>query len=197
MLILASQSASRKALLSAAGVPHEAVSPGVDEEAAKAALRAEGLNARGLADALAELKSMRVSRRMPQNLVLGCDQTLSLETGEMLDKAENRKDAERILRLLSGKTHYLHSAAVISLAGEPLWRHVERVKMTVRPLSDAFIESYLDADWNDCQWCVGCYRIEGPGAQLFARVEGSQFAVQGLPLLPLLDYLRIRGVLMS
>src|SRR3546814_5704388 len=97
--------------------------------------------------ALAELKSMRVSRRMPQNLVLGCDQTLSLETGEMLDKAENRKDAERILRLLSGKTHYLHSAAVISLAGEPLWRHVERVKMTVRPLSDAVIESYLDADW--------------------------------------------------
>src|SRR3546814_18654819 len=111
----------------------------------------------------------------------------------MLDKAENRKDAERILRLLSGKTHYLHSAAVISLAGEPLWRHVERVKMTVRPLSDAFIESYLDADWNDCPWCVGCYRIEGPGAQLFARVEGSQFAVQVLPLLPLLDYLRIRG----
>src|SRR3546814_6390927 len=122
---------------------------------------------------------MRVSRRMPQNLVLGCDQTLSLETGEMLDKAENRKDAERILRLLSGKTHYLHSAAVISLAGEPLWRHVERVKMTVRPLSDAFIESYLDADWNDCQWCVGCYSIEGPGSQLFARVEGSQFAESG------------------
>src|SRR3546814_18256869 len=126
MLILASQSASRKALLSAAGVPHEAVSPGVDEEAAKAALRAEGLNARGLADALAELKSMRVSRRMPQHLVLGCDQTLSLETGEMLDKAENRKNAERILRLLSGKTHNLHSAAVISLAGKPPWRHVGR-----------------------------------------------------------------------
>src|SRR3546814_14207502 len=101
--------------------------------------------------ALAELKSMRVSRRMPQNLVLGCDHTLSLETGEMLDKAENRKDAERILRLLYGKTHYLHSAAVISLAGEPLWRHVERVKMTVRPLSDSFIESYLDADWNAVQ----------------------------------------------
>src|SRR3546814_10749823 len=118
MLILASQSASRKALLSAAGVPHEAVSPGVDEEAAKAALRAEGLNARGLADALADLKSMRVSRRMPQNLVLGCDQTLSLETGEMLAKAENRKDAERILRLLSGKTHYLHSAAVIARSEE-------------------------------------------------------------------------------
>src|SRR3546814_4501704 len=174
MLILASQSASRRALLSAAGVPHEPVSPGVDEEAAKAALRADGLNARGLADTLAELKSMRVSRRMPGNLVLGCDQTLSLETGEMLDKAENREDAERILRLLSGKTHYLNSAAVISLAGEQLWRHVERVKMMVRPLSDAFIESYLDADWNDCQWCVVCYRIEGPGGQIFARGGGRE-----------------------
>src|SRR3546814_5352591 len=108
MLILASQSASRKALLSAAGVPHEAVSPGVDEEAAKAALRAEGLNARGLADALAELKSMRVSRRMPQNHVFCCDQTLSLETGEILDKVENRKVAERKLRVWSRKTQYVH-----------------------------------------------------------------------------------------
>src|SRR3546814_12088651 len=113
MLILASQSASRKALLSAAGVPHEAVSPGVDEEAAKAALRAEGLNERGLADALAELKSMRVSRRMPPNLVLGCDQKLSLETGDMLDNAEKRKVEQQIIRLLSGKTDYVHSAEVI------------------------------------------------------------------------------------
>src|SRR3546814_16837008 len=108
MLILAPQSASRRALLSAAGVPHEPVSPGVDEEAAKAALRADGLNARGLADTLAELQSMRVSRRMPGHLVLGCEQKLSLETGEMIDKAQNREAAARLLRLLTGKTHYLH-----------------------------------------------------------------------------------------
>jgi septum formation protein len=195
MIVLASQSASRRALLEAAQVPFEALSPGVDEEAARDALRADGLDARKLADALAELKALRVSRRVPGGLVLGCDQTLSLDDGTMIDKAVDRADAERILNLLSGRVHHLHSAAVIALNGEPIWRHVERVRMTVRPLSDAFIASYLDGDWEQCRWCVGCYRIEGPGAQLFSRVEGSQFAIQGLPLLPLLDFLRIRGVL--
>ena len=195
MIVLASQSASRRALLSAAQVPFEALSPGVDEEAAKEALRADGLDARALADALAELKALKVSRRVPGGLVLGCDQTLSLDDGSMIDKAVDRADAARILRLLSGRVHHLHSAAVIVLNGEPIWRHVERVRMTVRPLSDAFIDAYLESDWEECRWCVGCYRIEGPGAQLFSKVEGSQFAIQGLPLLPLLDFLRVRGVL--
>jgi septum formation protein len=197
MIVLASQSASRRALLEAARVPFEALSPGVDEDAAKEALRADGLDARQLADALAELKALRVSRRVPGGLVLGCDQTLSLEDGAMIDKAVDRADAERILKLLSGRVHHLHSAAVIAFNGEPIWRHIERVRMTVRPLSDAFIAQYLDGDWEQCRWCVGCYRIEGPGAQIFARVEGSQFAIQGLPLLPLLDFLRVRGVLAS
>lgn len=199
MIVLASQSASRRALLSAAQVPFEALSPGVDEEAAKEALRADGLDARALADALAELKALKVSRRVPGALVLGCDQTLSIgdgdERGAMIDKAVDRADAERILKLLSGRVHHLHSAAVIVLNGEPIWRHVERVRMTVRPLSDAFIQSYLDSDWDELRWCVGCYRIEGPGVQIFSKVEGSQFAIQGLPLLPLLDFLRVRGVL--
>lgn len=199
MIVLASQSASRRALLEAAGVPFEALSPGVDEEAAKEALRADGLNARALADALAELKALRVSRRVPGALVLGCDQTLSLDDGEdrgiMIDKAVDRADAERILKLLSGRVHHLHSAAVIVLNGQPIWRHIERVRMTVRPLSDTFIADYLDREWDECRWCVGNYRIEGPGVQLFSKVEGSQFAIQGLPLLPLLDFLRARGVL--
>ena len=195
MIVLASQSASRRALLEAAQVPFEALSPGVDEEAAKEALRADGLDARQLADALAELKALRVSRRVPGGLVLGCDQTLSLEDGTMIDKATDRADAERILKRLSGRVHHLHSAAVIALNGEPIWRHIERVRMTVRSLSDGFIAAYLDKDWDQLRWCVGCYRIEGPGVQLFARVEGSQFAIQGLPLLPLLDFLRVRGVL--
>ena len=119
MIVLASQSASRRALLSAAQVPFEALSPGVDEDAAKEALRADGLDARALADALAELKARKVSRRVPGALVLGCDQTLSLDGGEergvMIDKAVDRADAERILRLLSGRVHHLHSAAVIVL----------------------------------------------------------------------------------
>jgi septum formation protein len=155
------------------------------------------LDARALADALAELKALRVSRRVPGGLILGCDQTLSLDDGMMIDKAVDRADAERILRLLSGRVHHLHSAAVIALNGEPIWRHVERVRMTVRLLSDAFIAQYLDQEWEQCRWCVGNYRIEGPGVQLFAKVEGSQFAIQGLPLLPLLDFLRVRGVLPS
>lgn len=195
MIVLASQSASRRAMLAAAGVPFEALSPGVDEDAAKEALRADGLDARALADALAELKALRVSRRMPGALVLGCDQTLSLDDGSMIDKAVDRADAERILTLLSGRVHHLHSAAVVALNGEAIWRHVERLRMTVRNLSSDFIRSYLDGDWDQCRWCVGCYRIEGPGAQLFAKVEGSQFGIQGLPLLPLLDFLRVRGVL--
>lgn len=197
MIVLASQSASRRAMLAAAGVPFEALSPGVDEDAAKEALRADGLDARALADALAELKALRVSRRMPGALVLGCDQTLSLDDGMMIDKAVDRGDAERILTLLSGRVHHLHSAAVVALNGEAIWRHVERLRMTVRPLSADFIRAYLDREWDQCRWCVGCYRIEGPGAQLFARIEGSQFGIQGLPLLPLLDFLRVRGVLAS
>ena len=197
MIVLASQSASRRALLQAAGIPFEALSPGVDEEAAKEALRADGLDARALADALAELKALRVSRRLPGGLVLGCDQTLSLEDGSMIDKAVDRADADRILRLLSGRVHHLHSAAVIALNGEPIWRHVERLRMTVRSLSDSFIANYLDQEWEQCRWCVGNYRIEGPGVQLFSKVEGSQFGIQGLPLLPLLDFLRVRGVLPS
>ena len=197
MIVLASQSASRRALLQAAGVPFEALSPGVDEEAAKEALRGDGLDARALADALAELKALRISRRVPGGLILGCDQTLSLDDGSMIDKAVDRADAERILRLLSGRVHHLHSAAVIALNGEPIWRHIERVRMAVRPLSDSFIAKYLDDEWEQCRWCVGNYRIEGPGVQLFSKVEGSQFAIQGLPLLPLLDFLRMRGVLPS
>jgi septum formation protein len=194
-LVLASQSASRRALLTAADIPFEAMSPGVDEEAAKEALRADGLDARALADALAELKALRVSRRLSGALVLGCDQTLALDDGAMIDKAVDRADAARILALLSGRTHYLHSAAVIAHDGVPVWRHIERVRMTMRPLSPDFITAYLDREWENCRWCVGCYRIEGPGAQLFAKIEGSQFAIQGLPLLPLLDFLRLRGLL--
>ena len=194
-LVLASQSSSRRALLSAAGVPFEAVSPNVDEDAFKEEFRAQGHDARQLADALAELKALRLSARRPGTMVLGCDQTLELDDGSMADKAVDREDAAAILRRLSGRTHFLHSAAVICEAGAPVWRHIEKTRMTVRPLSDAFIESYLEADWENCRWCVGCYRIEGPGAQLFSAVQGSHFAIQGLPLLALLDFLRVRGVL--
>ena len=196
-LILASQSASRRAMLAGAGVPHDAMAAAVDEEAMKAGLRAEGVSPRALADALAELKATKLSRRHPGDLVLGCDSTVAFDDGTMIDKAESRDEQRDLLRRLSGTRHRLHSAAVICEGGAPVWRHVDSATLHVRPLGDAFIEAYLDAEWPAIGHCVGGYRIEGPGAQLFARIEGSQFTILGLPLLPLLDYLRIRGVLAS
>lgn len=196
-LILASGSSSRRAMLDAAGVPFEAVSPGVDEEAAKASLRAEHLNARDTADALAELKAMKTSARRPGDLVLGCDSVVELQDGRLLDKAATPQEAAAHLRMLSGRRHYLHSAAVVAESGQPVWRFVDRATMHVRPLTDAFIAEYLDREWEEARWCVGVYRIEGPGAQLFSRVDGSHFTVMGLPLLPVLDYLRTRGILAS
>jgi septum formation protein len=196
-LVLASQSAARRAMLTAAGVPHDAMAAGVDEESARLSLRADGLSARDLADALAELKALRLSARLGEALVLGCDSTVVLDDGTMLDKPASRDDAAAQLRLMSGRSHDLYSAAVIAQHGRAIWRHVDRVKLTMRPLSDAFIETYLDAEYPAVAGCVGCYRIEGPGAQLFARIDGSHFTILGLPLLPLLDYLRIRGVMAS
>ncbi|TVV73894.1 Maf family protein [Sphingomonas solaris] len=194
-LILASQSTSRRAMLDAAGVPHAAMAPGVDEDSVKAALRADGLDARALADALAELKATKLSRRFPTDLVLGCDSTVATADGAMLDKAESRAEAADQLRRLRGTTHRLTSAAVICQGGTPVWRHVDVAKLTMRPFSDAFLDTYLDAEWPAIGGCVGGYRLEGRGAQLFAKIEGSHFTILGLPLLPLLDYCRIRGVM--
>ena len=193
--MLASQSESRRRLLADAAVPFELVHAGIDEEALKAGLVEQGIGARDLADQLAEWKARRPSMRNPTDLVLGCDQTLELDDGSRIDKVDTRDEAAALLARMSGRTHKLHSAAVIALGGEPVWRQIESVTLQMRPLSAAFIVQYLDLDWEECRWCVGCYRIEGPGAQLFAKVTGSLFAVQGLPLLPLLDYLRVRSIL--
>lgn len=196
-LILASGSASRRAMLTAAGVPFDAVRPMVDEDAAKASLRAEGISARDLADALAELKALRVSGQIGGALVLGSDSVVALADGTTLDKPTDRAAAAEQLARLSGTTHDLFSAAVIAENGRAIWRHVDRARMHVRPLSTAFIESYLDQEWPAISGCVGGYFYEGRGAQLFARVDGSHFTVLGLPLLPLLDFLRTRSVLTS
>ncbi len=192
-LILASQSASRRAMLEAAGVPFTAQPALVDEDAAKAALG--GIAPRDLADALAELKALKVSQREPQALALGSDSLAVLEDGTILSKPRDRAEAAKHLAMMSGKRHDLVSAAVIAEGGRAVWRHVDKARMFMRPLSDAFIDTYLDAEWPAISGCVGCYRIEGPGVQLFSRVEGSQFTVLGMPLLPLLGYLRERQVL--
>ena len=196
-VVLASQSASRRAMLAAAAIPFTAVSASVDEESAKTALLTEGLAPRDMADALAELKAVKVSARDGTALVLGCDSVVVLDDGSMLDKPRSRDEAGAHLARMSGKRHDLVSAAVIAEGGRPVWRVVDRAKMHVRTLSDAFIQTYLDQEWPEIAGCVGCYRIEGPGAQLFTRIEGSQFTVLGLPLLQVLDYLRVRGVMPS
>ena len=192
-LILASQSASRKAMLAAAGVPFVAEAAGVDEESVKLAMQSEGADARRLADALAELKAVKVSRRHPTALVLGCDSTVAAADGSLIDKAETRAQSAAQLRALAGTTHKLTSAAVVAQGGITVWRHVDTAKLTMRAFSDAFLESYLDAEWPAIGGCVGGYRLEGLGIQLFSRIDGDHFTILGLPLLPLLDWLRVRG----
>lgn len=194
-VILASGSASRRALLAGAGVEAEAVRPNVDEEAAKRAMRAEGISVREQAMQLAELKAVKVSTQR-DGLVIGGDQMLALEE-RAFDKPPTMDDAAVTLRALSGKTHTLETAIVIAENGEPVWRHLARLKLTIRPLSEDYISGYLERAGEDILSTVGAYQLEGIGAQLFSKIEGDYFSILGLPLLPLLDYLRIRGVIPS
>ena len=194
-LILASQSAGRLAMLQAAGVDVEAVASAVDEDSIKLAMIAEGAKPRDIADALAEAKAIKVSRKFPEKLVIGCDQILVTDEGVFLRKPRDANDAKAQLALLSGNTHRLVSAAVICEGGKPVWRIVDTAQMTMRELGDEFITQYVEAYWEHIRHSVGCYRIEAEGAQLFSSVSGSQFTIIGLPLLPVLDYLRVRGLL--
>lgn len=182
-------------MLRAAGVELEPIPALVDESSIKESLVASGAKARNIADALAEAKARKISRKFPTALVLGCDQLLVTAEGLFLDKPQSPEEAQKHLAMLSDKTHRLISAAVICENGEPVWRIVDSAQMAVRPLSAGFIEQYVTAHWDDIRHCVGCYQIESIGAQLFKSVSGSQFTIIGLPLLPVLDYLRIRGLL--
>ncbi|MFT3974855.1 MAG: nucleoside triphosphate pyrophosphatase [Amaricoccus sp.] len=192
-LILASRSEARARVLREAGVAVEVMPAAIDEDAVKASLRAEGAPPRDIADLLADLKAQRVAGRRPDRLVLGADQVLVLD-GEIFDKPPDRAAARAQLQALRGRRHELLSAAVVFEAGAPVWRHIGRAQLTMRPFSDAFIESYLDAEGAAVLDCVGAYRIEGRGAQLFARVDGDIFSIMGLPLLECLGFLRTRGI---
>lgn len=195
-LLLASQSAARRRILEAAGVTFEVVPAALDEEAAKEGLAATGFEPRDMAEMLAEMKAMSAAAAAA-DLVIGADQVLELDDGTMLSKPGSREEALAQLRQLSGGTHYLHSAAVVVEGGARVWGETETVAMDVRPLGEEFLEAYLDAEYETVRHNVGGYRIEGMGAQLFEEVEGSHFAILGLPLLPLLAYLRERGLLQS
>lgn len=196
VLRLASKSPARRAMLEAAGVPFRLIDADLDEDEVKKALRADGLGPAQLSLALAEAKAA-AARGKEEDLVLGCDQVLEREDGTMPDKPKSPADALEQLRSLSGRTHRLHSSAAIVEDGRPVWRATESVSLTMRPVAARFLAAYLEREYEAIRWSVGGYRIEGLGAQLFEQIEGSHFAILGLPLLPLLAYLRERGVLES
>lgn len=196
-LILASTSVTRREMLARVGVNCDVMAPMVDEAAIKESLLAQGLGARDIADALAEAKAVKLSSKYPTALVIGADQTLELDDGNMLDKPETPEQAITHLSQMSAKTHKLLSAAVVAEGGQPVWRFVATSRLLMRPLSPAFIADYVEQHWDNIRHSVGCYQIEGAGAQLFSHIKGTHYDIMGLPLLPLLGFLRERGIVAS
>nr|WP_295831720.1 Maf family protein [uncultured Azospirillum sp.] len=192
-LVLASGSRTRAVMLEQAGVSAVLDKPLVDEDEVKAAGRAEGVSADIVAEALAELKAQRITRRHPGALVVGADQMLECE-GRWFDKPADRAAARAQLLDLRGKTHRLVSCAVVVRDGERMWHQIDSARLTMRNFSEAFLDDYLDRVGDDVLHSVGAYQLEGLGAQLFHRVEGDFFTILGLPLLPLLGFLRVHGV---
>jgi len=195
-LVLASASASRQMLLRNAGVAFEASPAGLDEAGLMADLLSKGTSAAGIAQALAEQKAMTVSRRMPGRLVLGGDSVLAFGS-ELVSKCRDVAELRALLARLKGNAHDLISAAALARDGAPLWSHTGHARLTMRDFSPQFLDDYLAAEGEAVLSCVGGYRYEGRGAQLFQAVEGDYFTILGLPLLPVLAALRAQGILRS
>ena len=192
MIVLASQSASRKAMLAAAGVAFEASPADLDERAIEAGMN--GASPGEVAQALAAAKAVAVSRARADALVLGSDSLVEV-SGRRFDKPASREDAAAHLRFFSGKTMRLHSAAALARDGAVVWQCDLVASLYVNDLSDRFIESYLAAEWPAVAGCVGVFRLEARGVQLFEKIEGDHFTVLGMPLLPVLGALRAFGEL--
>lgn len=191
-LILASASEIRARLLANAGLQVALHPARIDEDAIKAAILAEGGHPRDLADALAEMKALKISDRFPQALVIGADQVLEVR-GQIFSKPASPQEAAEHLAALSGQTHRLLSAVVVCHEGRPLWRHVGEVRLTMHPLTSAEIDAYVARTWDSIRHAVGCYKLEEDGIRLFSAIEGDYFTILGLPMLPLLNWLRVRG----
>lgn len=193
-VVLASASRARATMLSQAGVVCRLQPANVDEDAVKTELRASGSAVAAVAEALAGAKAAAVSHNNAGAVVIGADQMLECEE-RWFDKPRDRAGAAETLRALSGRDHRLISAAVVVRDGQRLWQHTDHATLSMRRLGDDFIERYLDAIGDAACSSVGAYQLEGLGAQLFERVQGDFFTVLGLPLLPLLGFLRTQGVL--
>ncbi len=193
-LVLASTSQGRRDVLAGAGLDFVALAPGVDEDSVKRALGP--IDAAALAIALAERKALAISARHPDALTIGGDQTLACE-GRLFDKPATLAEARRHLLALRGRVHVLHSAICVARGGAILWRHVSDARLTMRPFGDAFLDRYVGTCGETLLTSVGAYRLEGPGSQLFDAIEGDYFTILGLPLLPLLAFLRDIGALES
>ena len=193
-IVLASNSASRKAMLEAAGIAFEAEGAAVDERALEAEM--EGAEPAEIAQALAAAKAAALSAARPDALVLGSDSLVEVD-GRRFDKPANRDNAAEHLRFFSGKAMTLHSAAALARGGQIVWVGSDFARLRVRDLSEDFIAAYLDAEWPAVSYCVGVFRIEGPGVHLFERIMGDQFTVLGMPLLPVLAALRDEGALIA
>ena len=193
-VILASGSSIRQQLLRNAGLDFKVQPARIDEEAIKQALLAEDGTPRDIADALAEMKARKISDKQPGALVLGCDQVLSFD-GALLSKPASRRDARIQLQKMRGHRHELISAVVIYEDGKPVWRHVGVVRMSMRRFSDDYLDGYIDRNWESIRHAVGTYKLEEEGVRLFTQIDGDYFTVLGIPLLNLLSYLGLRGVL--
>lgn len=194
MILLASSSSIRLQLLRAAAIPVEVRPARIDEDAVRIALEAEGATPRDLADALAEMKARKIAEREPRALVLGCDQVLEFH-GKVHGKPESPENVLQQLRDLRGQTHRLLSAAVLYEDATPIWRHIGEARLTMRAVSDAYLEDYVARNWDSIRHAVGCYKLEEEGVRLFSAIQGDHFTILGLPLLPLLSYLSDRGVI--
>jgi len=192
-LVLASASQSRLTVLRNAGLDPVQDPSSVDEDKVKQSLKTDGADAAQVAVTLAELKAQQTARRYPGALVIGADQMLDCN-GVWFDKPPDVAHARGHLQSLRGRTHELVTAAAVIRDGARIWQHVDRARLTMRDFSDGFIDDYLDRVGEDACRSVGAYQLEGLGAQLFSRIDGDFFTILGLPLLPLLDYLRGHGI---
>ncbi|HWD49482.1 MAG TPA: Maf family protein [Rhizomicrobium sp.] len=193
-MILASASEVRARILRAAGVTFDIVPARVDEDALKQSMLAAKAQPPAIADALAELKALRLSASNPGELVLGADQVLVLN-GELISKCATLAEAGALLKRMRGKTHRLISALVLAKDGAPIWRHVDSAYLSVRAFSDGFLENYIASEGESLLSGVGCYKLEGRGIELFDKIDGDYFTILGLPLLPLLSALREQAVI--